>query len=280
MFNNDLLKKHLIVLSPIPTKLNPSGALKHKISCILFDIYGTLFISGSGDISIAKQKAHKTEKLRKLMHKFNISRSQDELLNTLFKTIQKSHELQKNRGIHFPEVKIDRIWMQVLCITSQQQAKAFATEFELIVNPVFPMPHLKELLHSCKHNKILMGIISNAQFYTPYLFNWFLGAALEDLGFHQDITFFSYIAGEAKPSAKMFQAATQSLNNMGVSSSATLYVGNDMFNDIYPAQRAGFMTALFAGDQRSLRLRKNHLQCKNLSPDLIITDLVQLIDYI
>jgi putative hydrolase of the HAD superfamily len=53
-----------------------------------------------------------------------------------------------------------------------------------------------------------------------------------------------------------------------------------MLNDIYPAHKLGFQTALFAGDARSLRLRADDSRCLNLSADLILTDLGQLIDHI
>jgi putative hydrolase of the HAD superfamily len=35
-------------------------------------------------------------------------------------------------------------------------------------------------------------------------------------------------------------------------------------------------TALFAGDERSLKWRRDDKRCKNLSPDLVITELQQL----
>jgi len=78
----------------------------------------------------------------------------------------------------------------------------------------------------------------------------------------------------------MFIAAVEKLEKMDISPHSVLYVGNDMLNDIYPAKTAGFKTALFAGDARSLRLRENHPQCKDLSPDIIITDLIQILDHI
>jgi len=53
-----------------------------------------------------------------------------------------------------------------------------------------------------------------------------------------------------------------------------------MLNDIYPANAIGFQTALFAGDQRSLRLRTDDPRCVNLKPDLVLTDLAQLLKYI
>jgi len=145
---------------------------------------------------------------------------------------------------------------------------------------VYPMPNLETMLSVCQDSNVLMGIISNAQFYTPYLFNWFLGSPPEDLGFHPDLILYSYKFGYAKPSTFMFQVAAERLKHMDISVRSALYIGNDMLNDMYPAKKAGFKTGLFAGDARSLRLRENDPKCKDLSVDLVITDLIQLLDYI
>jgi putative hydrolase of the HAD superfamily len=59
-----------------------------------------------------------------------------------------------------------------------------------------------------------------------------------------------------------------------------LFVGNDMYRDIYPAYRAGFKTALFAGDAKSLRLREDKTELQTITPDFIITDLMQLLKII
>ena len=125
-----------------------------------------------------------------------------------------------------------------------------------------------------------MGIISNAQFFTPYLFNWFLDSSPGDLGFKSDLIFYSYKSGHAKPSPVMFDAAAKNIMNMDISLHSVLYIGNDMLNDIYPAKMVGFKTALFAGDARSLRLRENHPKCQNLSPDIVIIDLLQLLKHL
>ena len=55
-------------------------------------------------------------------------------------------------------------------------------------------------------------------------------------------------------------------------------MGNDIRNDIWPAQSVGFKTALFAGDKLSLRRRKDDPQCKQIEADLEITQLHQLLD--
>jgi putative hydrolase of the HAD superfamily len=59
-----------------------------------------------------------------------------------------------------------------------------------------------------------------------------------------------------------------------------LFVGNDRLKDIYPAHRVGMKTCLFAGDQRSLRLREDDERVQGLEPDFIIDDLQQLLDIV
>ncbi|UCD30907.1 MAG: HAD family hydrolase [Desulfobacterales bacterium] len=278
--NSFKITEYIQPLDPIPTSLRYNGKLDQSIRCVLFDIYGTLFISGSGDIGIAKKAFQETEKLQGLLRKFAIRKSPQAVLDELFAGIEKTHESLKQKGIEYPEVVIENIWMRVLDSNDVSEARAFAVEFEWLVNPVYPMPHLAKMLSVCRESKILMGIISNAQFYTPYLFNRFLDSSPEDLGFHPDLTLYSYAYGHAKPSTFMFKAAAERLQQKNIPAHSTLYLGNDMLNDIYPAKITGFATALFAGDARSLRLRKDHFACRHLSADLIITDLLQLLDHI
>jgi len=280
MGKNDLISSYIEPIFPLPTSLKPSGKLEEKIEVILFDLYGTLFISRSGDIGMAKKKSPETEKLEKLLQKFGIKKDSQSVLNRFYATIENQHELLKKKGVDFPEVEIDQIWMHVLENDDLESIRAFAVTFELIANPVYPMPNLETMLSVCQDSNVVMGIISNAQFYTPYLFNWFLGSTPEDLGFHPDLILYSYKFGYAKPSTFMFQVAAERLKDMDISVRSALYIGNDMLNDIYPAKKAGFRTGLFAGDARSLRLRKNDPKCKDLCVDLVITDLIQLLDYI
>jgi len=275
-----LISSYIEPIFPLPTSLKPSGKLEEKIEVILFDLYGTLFISRSGDIGMAKKKSPQTEKLEKLLQKFGIKKDSQSVLNRFYAAIENQHELLKKKGVDFPEVEIDQIWMRVLENDDLESIRAFAVTFELIANPVYPMPNLETMLSVCQDSKVVMGIISNAQFYTPYLFNWFLGSTPEDLGFHPDLILYSYKFGYAKPSTFMFQVAAERLKDMDISVRSALYIGNDMLNDIYPAKKAGFKTGLFAGDARSLRLRKNDPKCKDLCVDLVITDLIELLDYI
>jgi putative hydrolase of the HAD superfamily len=280
MLNKHIAAQYLKPLKPIPTGLGKSGKPLTGIHCVLFDIYGTLLISASGDISLAQNKEQPIDKIKHLIRKFKIDSDPQTLMTTLKAAIASARQSKKDKGILFPEVEIDRIWMQVLNNRRRGFARKFALEYELTVNPVYPMPHLAELLQICRSKKIKMGLISNAQFYTAYLFQWFLGAVPEDLGFHPDLIFLSYQMGCAKPSPELFQRAADALDKMNIQTQAVLFLGNDMLNDILPAKYAGFKTALFAGDKRSLRLRQDDPRCRNLSADIVLTDLIQLFDFI
>ncbi len=276
----DEIKKDVLPIIPIPTGLKPSGMLKKKVKCLVFDIYGTLFVSGSGDIGLSKAQSKYPPQLDRLFRRFGIQRATPEILEKYFAAIEQRHTEIKQKGIDYPEVEIDRIWMKVLGIGDRDQARALAMAFEKTVNPVYPMVHLKKMLTACGQRRIPLGIISNAQFYTPRLFQCFLGISPEKLGFLPDLTFYSYRFGRAKPSDVLFRLAAEKMAARGISVESTLYVGNDMLNDVYPAQGIGFKTALFAGDARSLRLRQDHPKCKTLASDLVVTDLMQLVDWI
>jgi putative hydrolase of the HAD superfamily len=280
MGTDKLISEYTHPLSPLPTSMNPGGRLAKPIQCLLFDIYGTLFISASGDISVAKKTLPETRKLERLLQKFRIRKSPRNLSKQLFQAIEDEHRRLRDDGIEYPEIKIDRIWKQILEIDDLTSIRRFAIEYEMIVNPVFPMPNLEKTLTVCRQQNLTMGLISNAQFFTPLLFEWFLHSNPEGLGFHSELIFFSYQIGHAKPSLIPFEKAAAVMSAMGLSTDDSLYVGNDMLNDIYPAKQLGFQTALFAGDARSLRLRADDSRCGDLSADLVLTDLSQLMDHI
>ncbi|MCP3875524.1 MAG: HAD family hydrolase, partial [Desulfobacteraceae bacterium] len=223
---------YLSPLLPISTDTKALGRPTLDIQCILFDIYGTLFISGSGDIGISKKSGNTEDKLSNLLQSYAINKPAETILKTFFNAIEAKHLELIKKGIEHPEVVIEKIWMKVLCTSDMEKAKSFALEYELISNPVWPMPGLSALIADCKKQGIAMGIISNAQFYTPFMFQWFLKKNLEDLGFDADLLFFSYKILHAKPSLHMFDLAKQQLAQKAILPKNTLYLGNDMLNDM------------------------------------------------
>ncbi|MEE9496863.1 MAG: hypothetical protein V3V39_10085, partial [Desulfobacterales bacterium] len=179
MAHDQLITDYLAPMSPLPTSITPGGGLVGKIQCVLFDIYGTLFISGSGDISVARKASPLSQKLEHLVHKYDVGKTPQALVGELHDTIEIKHRQLRDNGIDYPEIEIDEIWQQILGIDDIQLTRKFAIEYELIVNPVYPMPHLESLLAACRQQNLAMGIISNAQFFTPLLFEWFLDTRMQ-----------------------------------------------------------------------------------------------------
>jgi len=280
MSYRELISKYITPLAPVPTGLKPGGHLRSNIRCILFDLYGTLFISGAGDIGTATRHREVVPALKDLFRRHGIRSDHAVVTEKLHRSIDETHADMKRTGVDHPEVEIDRLWSEVLGIDDRSRARRFAVEYEWITNPVYPMPNAGKLIGYCRGRKIYMGIISNAQFFTPDLFPLFFDTDPVGLGFHPDLIFYSYQRDHAKPSLEMFRAAATALYRIGIPGEDVLYVGNDMLNDILPADRAGFQTALFAGDAKSLRLREDDDRCRDLSPDLIVTDLAQLLDFL
>jgi len=275
----EIIKSRSKPLKPIPAGVSGRGKIRKSLEAILFDIYGTLFVSGGGDISTTELKI-KPDTLEKLLKKYGIKLNAIKVLQEYIRKIKKNHDSMKKRGIEYPEVEIDFIWMQVLGIEDRGMARLFACDFEMTFNPVWPMPYLKELLEVLREKRIKAGIVSNAQFYTPLIFRAFFDNPPQELGFDRDLIFYSFQVGEAKPSTFLFQKAKEKLEEIGIKPLKTLYVGNDMLNDIYPSFITGFQTALFAGDRRSLRLRKGEKRCFYIEPGLIVTGLQELVEII
>ncbi|MBU2644628.1 HAD family hydrolase [bacterium] len=277
MMNRESVSRYIQPLEPIATTLVQNGRITDRIACVLFDIYGTLFISSSGDMGHLMDTPIQMQRLETLLETYHVQLDAQTLMERLTHGIRQAHRLAISQGVDHPEVEIDAIWQTVIGPWERGRIRQFALEFEWIVNPVYPMPYLGDLLKHCREGGLKMGIVSNAQFMAPLLFSWFLDADLTELGFDPALTVFSYQHGIAKPSTRLFAIAADTLERIGIQPQTVLYLGNDMLNDILPAKQTGFQAALFAGDARSLRLRKDDPACRGITPDIVITDLRQLI---
>ena len=273
-------------LDPIPTDVEPVLAKLESLRAVLFDLYGTLFVSGSGDVGVLREAACE-KALAGAFEAVGVSSRgaaatalAQAAMDRFLAAIDDSHQKSRLGGVDYPEVDIAEVWRRVLeeagVLDASVDAKRLAVEYEARANPVWPMPGMADCLAALRRRGLVLGIISNAQFYTHELFPSLLGKEAEELGFERRLQIYSYQHGWGKPSARLFQPAVAELRGRSIEPQDVLFVGNDMLNDIFPAARAGFRTALFAGDARSLRLRVDDGRVSKIVPDLILTDLRQL----
>ncbi len=120
-------------LQPVPTGLAPVLPAQIEIEAVLFDVYGTLFISGSGDISLAQSAGRDDEALAALLFKYHIESPPDLFREQFFAAIADSHTESRQKGKDYPEVEIDLIWHLVTGIGDLPSVRAFAVEYELLV---------------------------------------------------------------------------------------------------------------------------------------------------
>lgn len=282
-------------IKPIPTGLKPKYTVDKSIKAVIFDIYGTLLVSSSGDVDQAEMNIQNLEAALDASNIEIIDKGNNSLHHILHDfeyTIGICHREAKKNDIPFPEIDILSIWEIVLIHARRKNLLRFNGDanimrmtvvFEFLSNKVYPMPEMKNTICSLKQKALPLGIVSNAQFYTPVLMNYFLNSEVsleEQIGnFDLDLTVFSYKLGRGKPDTILFNELVPTLKQKyGLYPKDVLFVGNDMLKDVYASSRVGFKTALFAGDQRSLRLRSDDDRVKNLTPDFIITDLKQLLE--
>jgi len=287
-----LLAAYSNPLEPIPPLIPDflhsvhSAALLRRPRAVLFDIYGTLLISASGDVGSSASDSRE----RAFLDAYRIasgSELPDEagriMAYAYGEAIERKHAEGRLAGLPHPEVNILSVWRIVLnelgsagLEPAPVDVEQLAIAFETQVNPTWPMPDCRTVLQRLADRRIPLGIVSNAQFYTPMLFPALLGASLSELGFEHELTAFSWEHRRAKPDASLFAGPLASLQARGIDSSEVVYVGNDMRNDIWCARQVGCMTILFAGDRRSLRTRQDDPELAGLTPDSVVSSLAEL----
>jgi len=282
-------------LDRIDTGTMPKLQLIEGIEVIAYDFYGTLFISGVGDIGVDDGEPDEKillEVLSTVDVKVKNREAGKKGFDIYNEVVEKIISTLNRKGIEYPEPDIRQVWKKVLeqmenheLISFQRSDELYdsiSIEFEARMNPVWPMPHVTETLHYFKEKEYTQGIISNSQFYTPIVLEALTDQTLEELGFSNELLHWSYEEEMKKPGLQFYKNYLKKIEAFDnhLNPENILYVGNDMLKDIYPAKTVGMKTALFAGDERSLKWRKEDSRCNKILPDLIITDFSQLVDCI
>lgn len=278
-----------------PITANHTTRLKKlpEIKCVAFDFYGTMFISGVGDIGIDEDQKEESEEIfRESLTQagFDIKNMSagSAGLQILKDKLENHISNAKKEGITYPEPEIREVWKETLTelagkslisgSINESTIARFAVEFEFRINSIWPVPNLADILGKLKSRGLELAIISNSQFYTPLAFEAIIGKSPETFGFNKDLLVWSFECGQKKPGADFYGEFISRLHKKDMEPTEILYVGNDINKDIIPAKKLGMRTALFVGDSRSIRHDESDLENISLAPDLVINDLSQIND--
>lgn len=285
------IKKLTHPLEPISvthvTKLKPIEGIR----CVAFDFYGTMFISAVGDIGVDEEQEEINFKFFDRALKdtgFTVKNSSaGENGVAIFEEVLNNHiQGAREKGIDHPEPDIVAVWEDVLTVLADRNeiegrinrdiAMRFGIEFEFRINDVWPVPNLQSLLNKLLDQDLELGIISNSQYYTPLTFEALLKKSPVEYGFNSNLLIWSYKTGYKKPSVDFYRFFEEAAEKEGLKPHEVLYVGNDVEKDIIPARKVGLRTALYVGDQRSIRHIPGEFDIEKIKPDLVVDELTQI----
>lgn len=296
MSNNNLLCERILELtnpiSPQPVDHQTKLRTLENIRCVAFDFYGTMFISGVGDIGIDEEQQQNNVYFTESLESTGFTILNDDAgqkgVNLFEEIIEANITAASNKGIDYPEPDVRSVWCDVLRTLieenyisgdlTKQTAKYFGVEFEFRINQIWPVPGLEEFLQSLLKHNLTLGIISNSQYYTPIAFEAFLGSSPEEFGFNPNLLIWSFKTGRKKPSRHFYEQFVYAAEEENIKPQEVLYVGNDIKKDIHPAKELGLKTALYVGDTRSIRHTHDELEQRKFQPDLIVDNLHQILD--
>jgi putative hydrolase of the HAD superfamily len=279
-------------LEEIPTGVKPKLKKLSDIRAVTFDIYGTLLISNVGSNSMSDTSVENDEAIGEALiaSDFEVLEPEVKLSEQYVECIRVHYEIRRSEGILYPEINIFDVWQDYLNELfaqgvidgdlTERSIKRVILNHEFRVNPVWPRKGTLEFLRLLQDSDICSGIISTAQFYTKLAMETLYQNSLDTLGFKKPICIWSFEHWHVKPSDVLFDACTAGLNSLGIEPNEVLYIGNDMRNDIVPAHKFGFKTALFAGDKKSYNVTSIESDIDACKPAIIFTEFPQLRDCI
>lgn len=242
------------------------------IKAVLFDFYGTLVLVEDDEEDLANFRAVRNA-IRETFPGVKVSAlpSGEEIRSLYFDEIKKTYERSREE---FPDVDLELIWAGVLERPEigvptyiinrggggklRRILRAFR---ESAVKRFDACEGVRDVIKTLRDHGMKIGILSDAQ---PA----YVEGEMERLGIHPYLDLFIYSARFRfrKPDTRFFRWG---LEKIGVSANEAVFIGDDMYRDIFGAQRVGMRTIYKPSPYGC----SYHEGC---NPDEVITDLRML----
>jgi hypothetical protein len=291
---------------PTAPKLNSPKAKPHlkqiPVKAVLWTVYGTLVAVPQGELLFEHPQDFVTEAaLDKLIKEFKMWNSMSRKpgapavhLKEAYTKALTNLRMVGSGGEKFPEVAVERAWEDVLkklrdytfdVVTYgslNEFAKKVAYFYQASIQGAGAYPGATETINAIASGNRPQGLVADGQCFTFGQLQHCLKK--QDAEFDANAAFppsLRFISAERKakkPSDTIFKAAVQALSEKGIRPGEVLHVGSSLPRDIAPAKKHGFRTVLFAGDKNSLVATGDQLKDPAMRPDVMITELSQVLE--
>lgn len=235
------------------------------IRAILFDINGTL-----SNIWTNEQNEHLYRTVANFLGYHGVSLHPETLKNDFFELNKKQRHDSKEQ---YPEFDVIKIFQKIISRYQKEKNSSLTakqkTDLAETASVVFrsaslfyldTYPNVKRTLRHLKKNYRLAAISDGQEIWAKPEINM---VGLND--FFEEIIVSSHY-GYRKPDSRLF---LKTLKKMDISPEEAVYVGNDMFRDIFGARQIGMKTVFFNSNQG----QRNHTETQ---ADYEIYDFSQL----
>lgn len=279
----------------------------HEVRAVIFDVYGTLFnywktgfgseVARKEHLQAAFGKTIDRFGLRKALATMNTEEAPEQTIYDLYNgLITIKHDLAIGKGIQYSEIRIEQVWETIMLMIMRygytfeelglgamadvSRCMAYYYNFFAVGRGMYP--GVAGALKSLNKQNIKLGIVSNAQFYTPIDLSLYLrdqtNNEIVDYRelFDADLVYFSYEYGISKPDQFMFRKLFDAFYELHFLPEQTVFAGNDCLTDIAPAAENRMRTALFCGDCNSAFIDGNG----QIIPDIVFNEFADLPDAI
>ena len=288
-------------------KAKPHLKQMPEIKVVSFSVYWTLLAITTGSFQfVHPQKLLMETALEKTIQEFKMWQSMSrkpgkpsEYMLRIYEQLLSEIEMARaTAGERYPEIGAHEIWERVVkrlvkneyqydapfLGSVEQLSEKISFFFHSSLQVIGAQPHAVDALKALMAKGISVGLLADGQCFTTTQLVRALNkqsrvSRLSEV-VDPELVALSYEVGAKKPSERLYRAFVARLAARNIAPSAVLHIGPHLPNDVVPARRLGFHTGLYAGDKSSVVANNQQLNDPTLRPDVMITDLRQLVDMV